>query len=54
LLGLTLALVAAGALTRRRLRLQAHQTEIWNRHRKATAYLGGDLPLEFVEPYNKT
>jgi hypothetical protein len=54
LLGLTLALVAAGALARRHLRLQAHQTEIRNRHRKASAVLGGDPPLEFVEPYNKT
>jgi len=50
LVGLTLALVMAGALASRYLRLQAQRTELRNKRRKATALLGGDPPLEFVEP----
>ena len=53
LLGLTLALVMVGAVASRYLRFQAHRTELQDRRRKATASLGGDPPLEFVEPDDK-
>jgi hypothetical protein len=53
LVGLTLALVMVGALASRYLRFQAQRTELQNRRRKATASLGGDPPLEFVEPDNR-
>jgi hypothetical protein len=54
LLGLTLALVAAGVLASRYLRLQSQRTALRNKHRKATAWLGGDPPLEFVDPDNRS
>jgi len=53
LLGLTLALVTAGALATRYLRLQSRQSELRNKRRKATALLGADPPLEFVEADKK-
>jgi hypothetical protein len=53
LLGLTLALVTVAAVASRHMRLQTQRTELRIKHRKATVSLGGDPPLEFIEPNDK-
>jgi hypothetical protein len=50
LLGLTLALLAAGSLAWRHLRLPPRRRGLRDHRRRTTAVMAADPPLEFIEP----